>query len=200
MSYFADNPRLSGFISELTALIGQAPADEAGFLRRSAPLLARLVSHDDWLDDAFAQPHPQHYQQYLLYLDPEQRFSVVSFVWGPGQKTPVHDHRVWGLIGMLRGAEQSQSFVRDGNGLHLSGEPVTLKPGDVETLSPLTGDIHQVSNVFDDRVSVSIHVYGADIGKVERATFAPDGSEKLFISGYAGRASAGQQEAETHGA
>ena len=42
--------------------------------------------------------------QYLLYCDPEERFSVVSFVWGPGQSTPTHDPSVWGLIGVLRGA------------------------------------------------------------------------------------------------
>ena len=41
-----------------------------------------------------AQPHPQYYQQHLLHCDPLERFSVVSFVWGPGQKTPVHDHTV----------------------------------------------------------------------------------------------------------
>jgi predicted metal-dependent enzyme (double-stranded beta helix superfamily) len=34
-------------------------------------------------------------------------------VWGPGQTTPIHDHRVWGLIGMLRGSEYSQGFERN---------------------------------------------------------------------------------------
>jgi len=33
-------------------------------------------------------------------------------------------------------------------------------------------------------VSISIHVYGANIGAVRRAVYQPDGSEKLFISGY----------------
>jgi len=180
------HPRLATFIRELSALITtHDTADEAGLLARSAPLLATLVSQDDWLETAFSQPHPQHYQQYLLYLDPQQRFSVVSFVWGPGQQTPVHDHRVWGLIGMLRGAEHSQSFVRVPGGLRADGEAVVLKPGEVETLSPAAGDIHQVSNALQDSASVSIHVYGADIGKVERAVYLPDGSEKLFISGYA---------------
>ncbi|MFC6377332.1 cysteine dioxygenase [Tatumella terrea] len=180
------HPRLTTFIRELSALItAHGTADEAGLLERSAPLLATLVSQDDWLAPSYSQPHPQHYQQYLLYLDPQQRFSVVSFVWGPGQQTPVHDHRVWGLIGMLRGAEHSQSFVRGPDGMRPDGEAVLLQPGEVETLSPAEGDIHQVSNAFRDRVSVSIHVYGADIGKVERAIYLPDGSEKLFISGYA---------------
>jgi predicted metal-dependent enzyme (double-stranded beta helix superfamily) len=52
-------------------------------------------------------------------------------------------------------------------------------------LSPETGDIHRVANAYDDRVSISIHVYGADIGRVERATYNEAGTAKPFISGYA---------------
>ena len=52
-------------------------------------------------------------------------------------------------------------------------------------VSPATGDIHQVANAFDDRVSISIHVYGANIGAVRRHTFdAASGAPKTFISGY----------------
>ena len=54
----------------------------------------------------------------------------------------------------------------------------------VEAVSPRIGDIHQVSNAYADRVSISIHVYGANIGAVRRAVYQADGSEKLFISGY----------------
>ena len=95
--------RLRHFIDRLAELLDQQP-DEPALLDRGQQLLAELVSHDDWLPDDLAQPDPQRYQQYLLHCDSRQRFSVVSFVWGPGQQTPVHDHRVWGLIGMLRGA------------------------------------------------------------------------------------------------
>ena len=153
-------------------------------LARGAELLRQLVSHDDWLPNEFAHPDPQRYQQYLLHVDSRQRFSVVSFVWGPGQQTPVHDHRVWGLIGMLRGAEVSQGFVRNADGLRADGPVIRLEPGQVEAVSPRIGDIHQVRNAFSDRTSVSIHVYGANIGAVRRAVYLEDGSEKAFISGY----------------
>lgn len=178
--------RLRDFVAQLAALLDQQP-DEAVILERGSELLRPLLQHDDWLDDAFAQPHPQHYQQYLLYADAQQRFSVVSFVWGPGQQTPVHDHRVWGLIGMLRGAEVSQGFRLDNGGLVADGAPVRLEPGHIDAVSPRVGDIHRVSNAFDDRVSVSIHVYGANIGAVKRAVYREDGSEKPFISGYSSR-------------
>jgi predicted metal-dependent enzyme (double-stranded beta helix superfamily) len=60
---------------------------------------------------------------------------------------------------------------------------VRLVPGQVEAVSPKVGDIHRVSNAHSDQVSISIHVYGANIGAV-RAVYQPDGSEKPFISGY----------------
>jgi len=176
--------RLRAFIGALAELLDSDPR-EGDKLQRGGKLLAQLVSHDDWLPEAYAQPDPERYQQYLLHVDSRERFSVVSFVWGPGQRTPIHDHRVWGLIGMLRGAEDSQGYTRDTTGrLHPQGAAVRLQPGDVEAVSPRVGDIHQVSNAFADRVSVSIHVYGANIGAVHRAVYQPDGSEKLFISGY----------------
>jgi predicted metal-dependent enzyme (double-stranded beta helix superfamily) len=88
------------------------------------------------------------------------------------------------MIGMLRGAEVSQAYARQGDVLAPAGAPHRLAPGDVEVLSPAAGDIHQVVNAYDDRVSVSIHVYGANIGGVARSTFGVDGRPKPFVSGY----------------
>ncbi|NIF01632.1 cysteine dioxygenase [Pantoea sp. Acro-805] len=178
--------RLRDFVSHLATLLDTKP-DEATVLQRGSAWLGELIRHDDWLDEAYTQPHPEHYQQYLLYVDAQQRFSVVSFVWGPGQQTPIHDHRVWGLIGMLRGAEISQPWQPSPQGLQPEGAPIRLNPGDVEAVSPTVGDIHRVSNAYDDRVSISIHVYGANIGAVKRAVYREDGSEKQFISGYSNR-------------
>jgi predicted metal-dependent enzyme (double-stranded beta helix superfamily) len=176
--------RLRQFIHELSRLVEHTP-DEAPLLAAGRTLLADLVRHDDWLPDAFAQPNPERYQQYLLFADPQQRFSVVSFVWGPGQRTPVHDHTVWGLVGVLRGAEVAEPFRLDPElGLVPDGPAATLKTGDVEAVSPRIGDVHRVSNALSDRLSISIHVYGGNIGAVRRTAFTADGTPKLFISGY----------------
>ena len=178
--------RFRQFIAEFTRLAEQHADDEVVRLERGSKLLAALVSFDDWLPDACAEPNPQYYQQYLLYCDPLERFSVVSFVWGPGQKTPVHDHTVWGLVGMMRGAELCQSFATAGDARPMqAGARRRLQPGDVENLSPHIGDVHQVANAFDDSVSISIHVYGANIGAIARHVFDPaTGAEKPFVSGY----------------
>jgi predicted metal-dependent enzyme (double-stranded beta helix superfamily) len=51
-------------------------------------------------------------------------------------------------------------------------------------VSPRIGDIHRVANALSDRVSISIHVYGANIGAVERSTFDTQGTPTRFVSGY----------------
>ena len=177
--------RLSTFVSAIDALIGAHGADEGVVLSVGGRLLGDLVADDDWLPDAYASPSPERYQQYALYRDPDARFSVVSFVWGPGQATPVHNHTVWGLIGMLRGAELSQGYAVEGRRLNPTGPARRLLPGEVEAVSPRIGDIHRVANAFDNRTSISIHVYGADIGVVERSVFDEEGRAKRFVSSYA---------------
>lgn len=176
---------LREFVIEMTRLVDRTAAESA-LVAQGRQLLARLVARDDWLPDAFAQPDPQFYRQYLLHADPLERFSVVSFVWGPGQRTPVHDHTVWGLIGMLRGAERCQRWRRGADGrLAPDGGEEILQPGQVDAVSPTIGDIHVVANALADRPSISIHVYGANIGAVRRHVFDPaTGAPKDFVSGY----------------
>lgn len=178
--------RLLEFVGAMTRLVEEAADNEARLLESAAPLMRALVRHDDWLPKAMAVDHPQFYQQHLLYGDPLDRFSLVSFVWGPGQKTPIHDHTVWGIIAMLRGAELGQQFARDGSGrLTAVGKETRLEPGEIEMVSPTLGDIHQVSNAFTDQVSISIHLYGGNIGRISRHVFAPEsGTPKEFVSGY----------------
>jgi predicted metal-dependent enzyme (double-stranded beta helix superfamily) len=157
-------------------------------LEEGAKLLADLVGHDDWLPDAFAQPDPERYRQYLLHCDPDERFSIVSFVWGPGQDTPIHDHRTWGLVGVLRGAELVENWERRPAGMKQIGTARRLEPGQVDIIDPTVGEIHRVANAFADRASISIHVYGGNIGRIERSTYALDGTPKLFVSGYSNEA------------
>jgi 3-mercaptopropionate dioxygenase len=177
--------RLRDFVAELTDIVRDG-APEAEILAAMRAPMSRLIATDDWLPDAFAQPHPEFYQQYLLHCDPLQRFSVVSFVWGPGQKTPIHDHTVWGMIGMLRGAEEGTRFeLREPGTPMQTSETSVLNPGDIDCVSPTVGDVHQVRNVYDDRVSVSIHVYGANIGRVRRHVYDRETSRvKEFVSGF----------------
>ena len=173
---------LNLFVAEMTALV-TASESEGYIIAEGKLLLGALVSNDDWLPADCAKPLPGRYGQYLLYCDPQDRFSVVSFVWGPGQSTPVHDHTVWGLVGVLRGAERCDEFeYRDGK-VHDINDSHIMAAGQVEAVSPTIGDWHRVSNASDG-VSISIHVYGGNIGKICRHRLDESGQVTDFVSGY----------------
>ena len=112
------------FISEFTEMIDRNGGSETNVFKEGKKQLCQLIEKDDWLPERYAQPDIHFYQQYLLYADPQDRFSVVSFVWGPSQKTPVHNHLVWALIGMLRGSELSERFEYAADGKSLRSCPV----------------------------------------------------------------------------
>lgn len=178
-------PKLQNFVAAMTRLASDTATPESVLLPEARKLLRALVAADDWLPDAMAQADAQFYQQHLLYGDPFERFSLVSFVWGPGQKTPIHDHTVWGVIGMLRGAEVGQRYETGAQGLCAHGMEHRLEPGETDVVSPELGDIHQVRNAFANRVSISVHLYGGNIGRIRRSVYDPfTGEAKPFVSGY----------------
>lgn len=179
---------LRDFVVEMTKLVN-LETKENKLLSEGADLLKNLIKTDSWLPEFCTIPHSEFYQQFLLHADPLGKFSVVSFVWGPGQKTPIHDHCVWGLIGMLRGMEKGQRYKQLPSGELIQDGPETLlRPGDIEAVSPTIGDIHVVSNALPNQTSISIHVYGANIGAVKRHTYDPStGKPKNFVSGYSSK-------------
>jgi hypothetical protein len=177
--------KLFTFIQRFTLLLDEKVSEGIIFTKGKI-LLEALISEDDWLPEEYCKPHPEFYQQYLLFADPLDRFSVVSFVWGPGQKTPIHNHTVWGMVGQLRGEEKETAYHPQEKGGYQAGRQSIFKPGQVAMVSPSTHDIHVVENNLSDKPSISIHVYGGNIGKIQRAVFHPEtGAQKLFVSGYA---------------
>jgi predicted metal-dependent enzyme (double-stranded beta helix superfamily) len=180
----SESHKLRDFVVAFTRLVDR-DLGEPATLAEGRKLVAGLVAEDDWLPEAYARPHPNYYQQYLLHADPLERLSIVSFVWGPGQRTPIHDHTVWGIVGILRGAETSIGYVPSAGGGFEAGPPTRLERGEVVAVSPAIGDIHVIANAYEDRPSISIHVYGGNIGAIRRSVFDPvSGAKKPFISGY----------------
>jgi rhodanese-related sulfurtransferase len=83
---------------------------------------------------------------------------------------------------MLRGAEENQRYQLDADGIPRAlGAATLLEAGEVEKVSADDGDIHRVSNALADRVSISIHVYGGNIGAVKRAVYTPEGQQTVYL-------------------
>ncbi len=180
----------TALLSAVTALqaISERNLNHTDWLNATGEILVRLIATDDWLPASHAQSHPQYYQQHKLHVDPAERFSISSFVWGPSQGTPVHNHTVPGWVGVLRGGELCQNYSPDGQ--TKMGEETRLNPGDIAAVTPhddAIGDVHTVRNAFNDRDSISIHLYRGDIATLPRSVFK-DGLEKPFQSGYSSAA------------
>ena len=108
---------------------------------------------------------PAGYRSHLLHAEPGGSFSIVAMVWLPGQVTPVHDHVTWCVFGVLQGVEYEELFSLsgDGRGLLRAGDSEN-RAGEVSGFAP-PGDIHRVRNTGDG-VTISLHVYGADIARL----------------------------------
>ncbi len=176
--------RFTQFLDTMDALVTRT-SHEPTVLDAGEAALESLIAHDDWLPPEYAKPVAERYQSYALYIDPQARYSVISFVWAPGQGTPIHNHTVWGLVGVLRGAERCEEFPVPGVSEMMCTHSHDLTRGDVDRVAPAIGDWHKVSNAMTDQPSVSIHVYGADIGRVHR-NFWDAATRELrpTVSGY----------------
>ena len=173
---------LRKLIHEMTDLVKNT-SDEAQIIEVGGALLRSSLSNDAWLPERLNLGIAETYSQYLLYCDPEERFSVVLFIWRPGQQTPIHNHTVWGLVGVLRGEEQCDEYRVVEGVPKYSGVSHRIVAGEVDAVSPALGDWHQVKNC-SAQISVSIHIYGANIGKRRRQKLNENGIIEDFISGY----------------
>jgi predicted metal-dependent enzyme (double-stranded beta helix superfamily) len=62
---------------------------------------------------------------------------------------------------------------------------VLVSAGEAECVSPTIGDLHRVANARVDGVSISVHAYGGNIGKIVRHVYdLQTGATKDFVSGY----------------
>jgi predicted metal-dependent enzyme (double-stranded beta helix superfamily) len=137
---------------------GQPTVDAVVSALRPALGDPSLLSPDQQAGD------PQHYRQHLLHVADDGAFSLVALVWLPGQKTPIHDHLAWCVVGVHQGAEYEIRYVRRPDGRLARVGTAVAYVGDVAGLLP-PGDIHRVHNSGDD-MAISLHVYGADLRDV----------------------------------
>ncbi len=115
---------------------------------------------------------PEHYQsdehQYkrnLIFNDTETGMSLYTLVWLPGQYTPVHDHGTWGVVGIIDGHLEEQTYIyekAEQNDPHNLQESnlVLLGPASISTFVPNPDHIHKTG--CPDYLSrcVSLHLYG----------------------------------------
>lgn len=158
------NEALQEFVAAMDDVVANhdEPADRAA---GAAKFLPDLLAHPEFLSSEHRAGSPDRYTQHVVHVHASGAYSIVALVWLPGQRTPVHDHRCWCVVGVMEGAEREIRYhlVSDGAEEWLTEQEVHRNPpGSVSTLVPPEENIHVVENSCNS-TAVSIHVYGDDI-------------------------------------
>ncbi|MFC9769351.1 cysteine dioxygenase [Rhodococcus jostii] len=166
-----DAHKTSSPLQELTAAIrntvGRTEGND-GIATLVANTLEPFLLRPDLLSEGQRAGDPLGYRQHILHIESDGSFSVVALVWLPGQRTPIHDHLSWCVVGVYEGEESERRYTLaekvDGSRLIPNGRTTTNPIHTACGFAP-PGDIHEVWN-SSDKTTISIHVYGADISKL----------------------------------
>jgi 3-mercaptopropionate dioxygenase len=182
-----DTAVVRSFVAGVQAAIGAAASPQAA-CDAIRPSFVQLLADPEWLPEEFRAAAPDSGMgggigQWLLYRAGDGSLSLFSLVVPPRSATPIHDHLAWGLVGLYRGAQDEEIYVKQDGGLELV-ERRLLRPGDFYVLIPPRGDIHRVRTTSAE-TSVSIHLLTNDTGCVWRHSYDhASGVAKPFRSGY----------------
>lgn len=179
-------PPLKRFIWDIQSMVELA-GGEREILLIGRDLMARLLAGEDWLPAAFAAPDAAG-RPYLLYGDALERFCVTSMAIAPGTPAPIRQDGAWEIVGVARGALVRRSWLCELGATPKLKAERALPAGAVDSVSATAqtaarGAVQDVA--AGDALCVSIHVFGAAIGKIARTAVAADGTASTFISGYA---------------
>jgi predicted metal-dependent enzyme (double-stranded beta helix superfamily) len=160
-------PVFETFIARAQNLSNQTP-DPAERVIVLAPLMLDLISQAaTFLQPAHYRSDPTGYARNLIYEAPDRSLSLYALVWLAGQWTPVHDHGSWGVVGVVDGVLEEQSYVRlspdrgaDTDIELVRGGTVLLGRGSVTSFVPNPDHIHMTGVSTDRQTTVSLHLYG----------------------------------------
>jgi 3-mercaptopropionate dioxygenase len=187
MEFVLDTPVVRRFVTDVQTAVAAA-ASPASACEAIKPRFTELLADRDWLPAEYAAAAPESGMgggigQWLLCRADDGSLSLFSLVVPPTAQTPVHDHLAWGLVGLYRGTQDEEIYVRRDGALELV-ERRSLSPGDFYVLIPPRDDIHRVRTTSVE-TSVSIHLLTNDTGCVWRHAYDPDSGEaRPFRSGY----------------
>ena len=176
------NPTLARFIDGLEGVV-ERERDQWKIVAAVEPLLQQLIASADksWIKDKYRRPPEGKtgvaagYGQYCLYRR-GTGLSVIAFCWGPGKGTPIHDHLAWGALGFIDGLEKETRYKRLDDGTDEKRAELKeigvyfTKTGETSHLVSPQRDVHKVENP-GEIPSVSIHVYGCDMGTQRRRRY-----------------------------
>lgn len=168
---------LREFVVGMRRLTEKAGAADRELLTASRPLMSDLIRSDNWL--------PRSLSSIPRVLRPPRAFLDRQLRLGTGSGNAHTGPRDMGLIGILDGAELSQRYEEQDDLWPPAGGETLMEPGDIDCVSPLIGDVHKARNPQKEKSTISIHMYGGNIGKINCHEFDQvTGHANSFVSGY----------------
>lgn len=178
-------------LGEITRLVDEAVGarDGAAIVATLSERLPALIErHRGELGGDLLRADPRGYRRIELHYCPIRGYQILAMIWGPGQGTPIHDHRdVWGVESVWCG----ELLVADFRAAAVAGELLQLAPvdavhlraGEVVGMTPEQG-LHLCRNPSQRDVTVSLQVYARPLdhfnvyldagdGWYQRSDFAP---------------------------
>lgn len=123
------------------------------------------------LPERFLEPHPERYARRLLHRDPATGWTAVVMVWGPSQRTALHDHAgIWCVEGVVDGELEVHRYERLDLGCDNEGEPCRFREceclrtgiGSSGALIP-PHEYHILGNPNSSGRAVTLHIYGSEM-------------------------------------
>lgn len=176
---------LRRFLWDIQSMVELADSDRE-ILLIGSDLMHRLLSTNSWLPPMFANPNAECFQQFQVYHDDLERFTVVVTVLAGGQALPIVHDDVWEILGVSQGTLEQTGFTHTpGRPLETKGSPVVMPPGTIHTRRSKSAVALQLRNASEAEAAISIHVHGGEISQLPRRILALDGSVTEASAVYA---------------
>ncbi|MBX9971069.1 hypothetical protein H7K06_26480 [Priestia aryabhattai] len=176
------HPELDSFIHDVEQIVQEGGGEET-LISKISERMKKLLKLGNVLPTQYMQPQPKS-ALYPLYIAPDESFSIAITVFNVGQPSPTHDHGTWGVIGVVQGVEHEIKYARPSS----ENEPLTvlkdryIQEGEVGICCSSEQDLHQVE-CASSVPCVGIHVYGRNIGKIERHIYnSQTGAKKVGVT------------------
>ena len=180
---------MNDFVDHVRQIVKTGGSEEE-ITARVAASFEPILSDPDLLSDDQLLVKQEGFTLNQIHIEPDENFSIGAGIWDVGQTTPIHDHGTWGVIGIYRGMENEESFLREGpreNGARVNLTPQGKRlagPGDVFVCCTKDNDVHRVSCASSEPV-VGVHVYGGNLAKIARFKYEElTGEVKSFNTGW----------------
>ncbi len=149
--------------------------DEAVRLRRVDEItekvkceLCRLIGERRLLlPERCLRPSTDRYARHLLHRSQELGYTAVVMVWGPGQRTGLHDHSgLWCVEGVVEGELEITRYERLGDGEEAvrfeECERIHASAGSSGSLIP-PHEYHVLANDSAEQTAITLHIYGGEM-------------------------------------